>query len=114
MRPEYHPCSRLIYRLENTSSSSWEVVVSSFDHSSLIFTSFRFSAVGKSALTIQFFQSRFVDEYDPTIEGVLMFSHAFSDSVCTNHPDSYRKQCLIDDEVVCLDVLDTAGQDEYR
>jgi hypothetical protein len=27
--------------------------------------------------------------------------------------DSYRKQCLIDDEVVCLDVLDTAGQEEY-
>lgn len=26
--------------------------------------------VGKSALTIQFIQERFVDEYDPTIEGV--------------------------------------------
>lgn len=26
--------------------------------------------VGKSALTIQFIQSHFVDEYDPTIEGV--------------------------------------------
>lgn len=25
--------------------------------------------VGKSALTIQFIQSQFVDEYDPTIEG---------------------------------------------
>ncbi|ANB13933.1 Ras family GTPase RAS1 [Sugiyamaella lignohabitans] len=51
--------------------------------------------VGKSALTIQLIQSQFVDEYDPTIE------------------DSYRKQCLIDDEVVILDVLDTAGQEEY-
>ncbi|KAL9128503.1 MAG: hypothetical protein Q9217_002829 [Psora testacea] len=37
----------------------------------------------------------FVDEYDPTIE------------------DSYRKQCVIDDEVALLDVLDTAGQEEY-
>jgi GTPase KRas protein len=27
--------------------------------------------VGKSALTIQFIQSHFVDEYDPTIEGKL-------------------------------------------
>ena len=27
--------------------------------------------------------------------------------------DSYRKQCLIDDEVALLDVLDTAGQEEY-
>jgi len=51
--------------------------------------------VGKSALTIQFIQSHFVDEYDPTIE------------------DSYRKQCVIDEEVALLDVLDTAGQEEY-
>ncbi|KJZ77912.1 Ras-like protein [Hirsutella minnesotensis 3608] len=51
--------------------------------------------VGKSCLTIQLIQSHFVDEYDPTIE------------------DSYRKQCLIDDEVALLDVLDTAGQEEY-
>ncbi|KAJ2302186.1 RAS1 protein, partial [Coemansia sp. RSA 2705] len=51
--------------------------------------------VGKSALTIQFIQSHFVDEYDPTIE------------------DSYRKQCTIDNETAMLDVLDTAGQEEY-
>lgn len=52
--------------------------------------------VGKSALTIQFVQSHFVDEYDPTIE------------------DSYRKQFVVDEEVALLDVLDTAGQEEYR
>ncbi|ODQ82106.1 hypothetical protein BABINDRAFT_174681 [Babjeviella inositovora NRRL Y-12698] len=51
--------------------------------------------VGKSALTIQLIQSHFVDEYDPTIE------------------DSYRKQVVIDEEEVVLDVLDTAGQEEY-
>jgi len=51
--------------------------------------------VGKSALTIQLIQTHFVDSYDPTIE------------------DSYRKQCVIDDEVALLDVLDTAGQEEY-
>lgn len=51
--------------------------------------------VGKSALTIQLVQSHFVDEYDPTIE------------------DSYRKPCTIDEEQVLLDVLDTAGQEEY-
>jgi small GTP-binding protein len=27
--------------------------------------------------------------------------------------DSYRKQCIIDEEVALLDVLDTAGQEEY-
>lgn len=51
--------------------------------------------VGKSALTIQLIQSHFVDEYDPTIE------------------DSYRKQCVVDQEPAILDVLDTAGQEEY-
>ncbi|KAI8637967.1 ras-like protein 2 [Parasitella parasitica] len=51
--------------------------------------------VGKSAMTIQFTQSQFVDEYDPTIE------------------DSYRKQCLIDNHSAMLDILDTAGQEEY-
>ena len=28
-------------------------------------------------------------------------------------PDSYRKQCVIDEEVALLDVLDTTGQEEY-
>lgn len=27
--------------------------------------------------------------------------------------DSYRKQCMVDDETALLDVLDTAGQEEY-
>ncbi|KAG1661804.1 Ras-like protein 2 [Nymphon striatum] len=51
--------------------------------------------VGKSAITIQFIQSYFVTDYDPTIE------------------DSYTKQCVIDDVVAKLDVLDTAGQEEF-
>ena len=33
--------------------------------------------------------------------------------VCSHPTDSYRKQCVIDDEVALLDVLDTAGQEEY-
>ena len=51
--------------------------------------------VGKSALTIQLIQNHFVDEYDPTIE------------------DSYRGQVVIDGETCLLDILDTAGQEEY-
>ncbi|XP_039966255.1 ras-like protein 2 [Bactrocera neohumeralis] len=51
--------------------------------------------VGKSALTIQFIQSYFVTDYDPTIE------------------DSYTKQCVIDDIPAKLDILDTAGQEEF-
>ena len=34
------------------------------------------------------------------------------DRLCS-FTDSYRKQCVIDDEVALLDVLDTAGQEEY-
>jgi len=51
--------------------------------------------VGKSSLTIQFMHNHFVAEYDPTIE------------------DSYRKQCVIDGEDAVVDILDTAGQEEF-
>lgn len=43
----------------------------------------------------KFVQNYFADEYDPTIE------------------DPYCKQVVIDDEVALLDILDTAGQEEY-
>ena len=56
---------------------------------------FSAGGVGKSALTIQFIQNYFVDEYDPTIE------------------DTYQKQVVIDGETCILDILDTAGQEEY-
>ncbi|KAF9336131.1 Ras GTPase ras2 [Podila minutissima] len=49
--------------------------------------------VGKTALTIQLCLNHFT--YDPTIE------------------DSYRKQVVIDDQSCVLEVLDTAGQEEY-
>lgn len=35
------------------------------------------------------------------------------DPLISTHPDSYRKQVMIDEEVALLDVLDTAGQEEY-
>lgn len=51
--------------------------------------------VGKSALTIQFFQKLFVTDYDPTIE------------------DSYIQHTEVDGIWCILDVLDTAGQEEF-
>jgi small GTP-binding protein len=51
--------------------------------------------VGKSAVTIRYIQGNFIEKYDPTIE------------------DAYRKQVDIDGEAVMLDILDTAGQEEY-
>lgn len=50
--------------------------------------------VGKSAITIQLVQGRFVAAYDPTIE------------------DSYKKSIWCDGDVT-LDILDTAGQDDF-
>jgi GTPase KRas protein len=51
--------------------------------------------VGKSAVTIQLVQRQFVADYDPTIE------------------DSYRKIMCVDNENCALNILDTAGQEEY-
>ncbi|KAK2945641.1 putative GTPase HRas [Blattamonas nauphoetae] len=51
--------------------------------------------VGKSALCIQFIMKKFVAEYDPTIE------------------DQYRMQTTIDGETCYLDILDTAGQEDF-
>eukprot|EP01084_Bolivina_argentea_P318815 552988_1 len=51
--------------------------------------------VGKSALTIRLVTDNFLEDYDPTIE------------------DSYCKQVNIDGKPAMLDILDTAGQEEF-
>jgi GTPase KRas len=56
--------------------------------------------VGKSCLTIQFVQNQFIETWDPTIE------------------DSYTKQIKLTHQNVehnmMLNILDTAGQEEYK
>ncbi|UXI16133.1 hypothetical protein NH340_JMT02076 [Sarcoptes scabiei] len=51
--------------------------------------------VGKSALTLQFMYDEFVEDYEPT------------------KADSYRKKVQLDDDEVHIDILDTAGQEDY-
>ncbi|KAH3717148.1 ras-related protein Ral-A-like isoform X3 [Dreissena polymorpha] len=51
--------------------------------------------VGKSALTLQFMYEEFVEDYEPT------------------KADSYRKKVVLDGEEVQIDILDTAGQEDY-
>jgi len=51
--------------------------------------------VGKSAITLSYVARKFVTVYDPTIE------------------DSHRKQVSVDGIVHMLDILDTAGQEEF-
>lgn len=51
--------------------------------------------VGKSALTVQYVQKIFIDKYDPTIE------------------DSYRKQTLVNGHHRMVEILDTAGTEQF-
>lgn len=52
-------------------------------------------SVGKSAMTMQYVQGVFIRDYDPTIE------------------DAYRKSTTVDGRPCMLDILDTAGQEDY-
>lgn len=54
-----------------------------------------FRSVGKSSLTLQFVEGKFVDSYDPTIE------NTFTKTVKFRSQDYFLK------------LIDTAGQDEY-
>lgn len=51
--------------------------------------------VGKSALTLRYINNEFVQVHDPTIE------------------DTYRKKVQIDGTECMVDLLDTAGQEDY-
>lgn len=51
--------------------------------------------VGKSALTVQFVSNKFIIKYDPTIE------------------DFYRKEIEVDGQPCVLEILDTAGTEQF-
>ena len=52
-------------------------------------------AVGKSAITVQMVSNHFLSSYDPTIE------------------DSYRTTINVNNQDIILNILDTAGQEEF-
>ena len=52
-------------------------------------------AVGKSSITVRFVQGIFLTKYDPTIE------------------DSYRKQLELEGNQYVLEILDTAGTEQF-
>lgn len=51
--------------------------------------------MGKSALTVQFISGKFVERYDPTVE------------------DFYRKEIEVDGDPAILEILDTAGTEQF-
>lgn len=71
--------------------------------------------VGKSALTITYVSNVWVPEYDPTIgkKNKKQFLSIPSNIYFVSIEDSHRKQVSVDDVVSMLDILDTAGQEEY-
>ncbi|XP_062860811.1 ras-related and estrogen-regulated growth inhibitor [Trichomycterus rosablanca] len=52
------------------------------------------AGVGKSALVVRLLTNRFIWEYDPTLES------------------TYHHQVSVDDEIVSMEILDTAGQED--
>lgn len=52
-------------------------------------------SVGKSCVTTRYVNNEFLESYDPTIQ------------------DSFRKDEFIDGEDVVVEILDTAGQEDY-
>lgn len=52
-------------------------------------------SVGKSCLVLRFINDKFVAKYNPTIQ------------------DEYHKDVIVDGSAVRLEILDTAGQDEF-
>ncbi|KAJ5073257.1 ras-like protein [Anaeramoeba ignava] len=53
-------------------------------------------SVGKTCITLRYLNNKFITHYDPTIE------------------ESYRKMTILDGKPILLEILDTAGQDEFR
>ncbi|KAI8801539.1 P-loop containing nucleoside triphosphate hydrolase protein [Cladochytrium replicatum] len=51
--------------------------------------------VGKSCLTVRFLKDEFTNDYDPTIE------------------ENYRKSITVDNQACVINIIDTAGQQEY-
>ena len=51
--------------------------------------------VGKSAVTLRYITNNFIEYYDPTIE------------------DQYRTKILVDNKLSNINIVDTAGQEEY-
>lgn len=76
----------------NDCNMAGETEEHNLDHKVVVMGS---GGVGKSALVIKFVSGEFVKEYDPTIE------------------DAYRKTIVVDGSTALLDILDTAGQEEF-
>lgn len=77
--------------------------------------------VGKSALTLQYMYGDFVEEYDPTkadcrysCTALLLYLFFFFFVLfIMAFASAYRKKVVLDGQECQIDILDTAGQEEY-
>eukprot|EP01091_Cochliopodium_minus_P008397 TRINITY_DN1899_c0_g2_i1.p1 TRINITY_DN1899_c0_g2~~TRINITY_DN1899_c0_g2_i1.p1 ORF type:complete len:185 (+),score=36.80 TRINITY_DN1899_c0_g2_i1:3-557(+) len=53
-------------------------------------------SVGKTSITLKYCHNKFQEEYDPTIE------------------DSYTREITVDGKTTLIEILDTAGQDDFK
>lgn len=76
-------------------------------------------SVAQSAITVQFMHDKFLERYDPTVEDSYRYSNLNQNKLDSTKTSCQsltfpRKELEVDGGSCTLDILDTAGQDEYR
>ncbi|ETV76385.1 hypothetical protein H257_09417 [Aphanomyces astaci] len=89
----YVSCGEAFYRSHPSSSTS---AAGSSGQETFHVSVLGSGGVGKSALTLRFVKDYFVQDWDPTIE------------------DAYRKTMEVSNRLCMLEILDTAGQDDFE
>ncbi|KAG6811207.1 hypothetical protein H0H92_008569 [Tricholoma furcatifolium] len=69
--------------------------------------------VGKSALTVRYVKNVFVENYDPTVEGTVLLSAPPCTAAHRRVIEEYRRSVEVDGKASLLEVLDTAGAEQF-
>eukprot|EP01084_Bolivina_argentea_P011373 21257_1 len=67
--------------------------------------------VGKSSITVRFVANEFLDEYDPTVED--SYCELLTVNVAKDQYDNVGYIVPIKPQTVLVDILDTAGREEF-
>jgi len=92
---EYISCSYILTDAKQKPSSAFSYSDNTMNLKEYKVVVLGSGGVGKSALTVKFVTGQFVEKYDPTIE------------------DFYRKEIDVDNSPSILEILDTAGTEQF-